>query len=478
MNNNQKSYSEILKATSIFGGVQIFNIIIQILRSKFIAIILGPTGMGVIGLFMSAIGVISGLTGFGLGTSAAKIQIISAIVKKLMLFTGVLGLIITIFFSPVLSHFTFNNNQYTISFILLSITLLFIQLNSSNLVLLQGFRKIKELAKANMYGSFFSLIITIPLYFFFKINGIVPGIIFSTIIVFLFSKFYVKKLKIKKVEVSNKIVFKEGSNILKMGFLINLSGLLTVGASYLVRIYVSNKGGLEQVGLYNAGFAIINTYFGLILTAMSTDYYPRLASISDNIFESNKLINQQAEIAILIISPILLIFIIFIKPIIYLLYSSQFFAAYNMIIWASIGMFFKTATWAIGFLLLAKNSNKIYFFSELFSNIILLVLNILGYKYLGLKGLGISFLISYLISLVQVFLIIKKYFSFSFELEFLKIFTINLILSSLCLLILFFTTNIIAYFLGLLLITISIVYSIFQLNKRVNIRTLFKNTDH
>jgi O-antigen/teichoic acid export membrane protein len=160
MSNKNKSYIDILKATTLFGGVQLFNIIVQIIRSKLIAVLLGPSGMGVIGLFTSAIGLISGITGFGLGTSAVKeiasaenvqdkkkMEFISAIIKKIMLLTGVLGVVFTLFFSPILSQFTFNNRNYTVSFVILSITLLFIQLNSSNLVFLQGFRKLKELAE-------------------------------------------------------------------------------------------------------------------------------------------------------------------------------------------------------------------------------------------------------------------------------------------------------------------------------------------
>ena len=44
---NRNSYKQSLKATSLFGGVQIFNILIQIIRSKFAAVLLGPEGMGV-----------------------------------------------------------------------------------------------------------------------------------------------------------------------------------------------------------------------------------------------------------------------------------------------------------------------------------------------------------------------------------------------------------------------------------------------
>ena len=44
--------------------------------------------------------------------------------------------------------------------------------------------------------------------------------------------------------------------MLKMGFLINLSNLLTIASSYFVRVYITKIGGIEEVGLYSAGFAI------------------------------------------------------------------------------------------------------------------------------------------------------------------------------------------------------------------------------
>ena len=71
-NNSQSSYRQIMKATSIFGGVQVVNIIILIIRSKAVAILLGPAGMGIMSLLNSVIGLLASLTDFGLKTSAVK----------------------------------------------------------------------------------------------------------------------------------------------------------------------------------------------------------------------------------------------------------------------------------------------------------------------------------------------------------------------------------------------------------------------
>jgi len=92
--------------------------------------------------------------------------------------------------------------------------------------------------------------------------------------------------------------------MLKMGFMLSLSGLISTAASYIVRVFISNTGGVADVGLYSAGFAIISTYVGLVFTAMGTDYYPRLSVVAHDNVEARLLINQQAEVAILILAPI------------------------------------------------------------------------------------------------------------------------------------------------------------------------------
>ena len=107
MNTQQSSYRQIMAATSLFGGVQVFQILIQIIRSKFVAVLLGPAGMGIVGLLTSTLGLISGLTNFGLGTSAVKdiaearttenetrIATVTIVLRRLVWISGTLGTIV------------------------------------------------------------------------------------------------------------------------------------------------------------------------------------------------------------------------------------------------------------------------------------------------------------------------------------------------------------------------------------------------
>jgi O-antigen/teichoic acid export membrane protein len=377
--------------------------------------------------------------------------------------------------SPLLSQLTFGNHKYTLAFIWISITLLFTQLTSGQIALLQGMRKLQYLAKANLFGSIFGLIITVPLYYRWGIDGIVPGIIVTSVITLLLSWYFSHKVKIQPVKVTFIRTFAEGRNMLNLGFIISLGGIMSLGSSYIVRIFISNIGGLEQIGLYSGGFAIINTYVGLIFTAMATDYYPRLAALANNNQLCKQTINQQAEIAILILAPILMVFLVFINWVVILLYSTKFIAINEMIYWAALGVFFKAASWSVAFIFLARGSSKLFFWNEFISNIYMLGLNLLGYKFMGLMGLGVSYMVGYILYLIQVFLFSKIKFEFSFESEFVRIFSFQFLLAIGSFITVRFLSSPYSYFVGVILITLSVWYSFKELDKRIGIQSILKS---
>ena len=486
MSEQNTSYRQIMKATSIFGGVQVFQIVIQVIRSKFVALLLGPGGMGIAGLLSSSLGLIVSVTSFGLGTSAVKeiatasgtnnqtrIATVVIVLRRMVWITGTLGVLLTLIISPWLSQFTFGNKSYTYAFIWISITLLFSQLSSGQLAILQGMRKLQFLAKANLIGSILGLITTIPLYYFLGIDGIVPGIIVASVITLTLSWYFSQKIKIQPVKVSIIRSIAEGKAMLSLGFMISLSGIMETGIGFIVLIFISNIGGTAQVGLYNAGFAIINTYVGLVFTAMGTDYYPRLSAVANSNLLCKQTINQQAEIALLILAPILIAFLVFINWVVILLYSSKFVAINEMIYWAALGMFFKAASWAIAFIFLAKGTTRLFFWNELISKMYLLGFNLLGYYLLGLKGLGISFMLVFIVYLIQVYIVSKVKFEFAFDHDFIRIFTFQFSLAVAGFLTVRYLSFPLIYIIGVILIMLSCWFSYNELDKRLGIKELF-----
>lgn len=486
MSDTKSSYQQILKSTSIFGGVQIINIVISIVRSKFIAVLLGPFGIGISGMLTATTGIIAGLTNFGLGTSAVRdisaafesenskrIAIVASVVNRWVWITGLLGMILTLLLSPWLSYFSFGNYDYTIAFLILSITLLINQLNSGQLVVLQGSRNISLLAKSNLLGSVIGLITTIPLYYIWGNDGIVPALVIAAIVSLLISYYFRKKVVVEKIRVSKVRTIAEGKKMLSMGVLISLSGFMTLAFSYLVRLFISHVGSISEVGLYNAGFAIISTYVGLIFTAMGTEYFPRLSAVAHDEIKANITVNNQIEIALIILGPVIVIFILFINWIIHLLFTDQFLSLNTMIVWAAFGMLFKAVSWSIGYYFLAKGESKLFFWNELISNIYITIFNVIGYNYWGLSGLGYSFVLSYFIHFLQVFMFAKSQFHFTYEKKIILILLMQITFASISILTLSYLGGILFHITSVFLLLSSVTYSLKLLSNRIDFKLLF-----
>jgi O-antigen/teichoic acid export membrane protein len=479
---DKKTYQQVFKATSLFGGVQFVKILISVIRSKVVAILLGPSGMGIMGLLNSTLELVSNLTNMGLSTSAVrdissvnasqneeKISQTLSVFRILILLTALSGAILLIVFSGLLSQLTFGSNDYSFAFIWLSISIILNQLTNGKLVVLQGLRKLEFLAKANIAGSIFALIVSLPLYYFAGVKGIVPALIGSSFVTYLFAWFYSSKIKYKHVKVGILDSVSQGKNMIVMGFLVSLSTLLSVAASYVVRIFISRTGGLDDVGFYNAGFAIVENYVGLVFTAMATDYFPRLSAIQDDITQVIKTVTKQAIIALLILVPVIVIFIVFSGLLIELLYSDKFLTIESMTIWAILGMFFRAVSWSMGFILFARNDSRLFMTTAILFNSIFLINNIIGYKVGGLTGIGISFLINYVIHFVSLIIITRKRYGFRFEADLYKIMFFGGGLCFIAMGISFIDSSIFRYSSGIIVILITLLFSVNELNKRMGI---------
>ena len=488
MSDNQQSYRKVLNATSLFGGVQVINIIISLVRSKVIALLIGPIGMGISNLLLTTMELINGLTNLGLERSAVKdislantnsnsksVAITISVLKKLVWLTITIGVILMIVLSPWLSEIAFGNKDYTISFIWISIALLFKQLSSSQLAILQGLRKLKSLAKANLLGNFIGLLITLPLYYYYKIDAIVPSIIIATFMSFVFTYYYSHKLDIESVTISRKEAVSEGKGMINLGVMLSLSSLITLLVAYIIRIYIGSANeteelGLIDVGLYSAGFVILNSYVGIIFNAMGTDYFPRLSEIANDIKKLRKTVLEQATVAILLITPIIVVFLACAPFIIVILYSHEFSPIVAMVTWGILGMIFKAVSWSMGYMIIAKGDSKVFIKTAIGFNTILLSINIIGYHFGGLEGVGISFFIYYIIHFIAIRIITYYRYDFYFEKGFYKIFTFTVIMCFLAFSITFIPSSILKNSLMIGLIVVSCWYSYKELDKKIGVK--------
>lgn len=481
------SYRSIFKATSLFGGVQFYQILIRIIRSKFVAVLLGPEGIGIVGLLQGGTQLIQSFTNMGLASSAVRdvseangrgdnscISRTICVIRKLVWLTGILGLLVTAVCSPILSKLSFGNYDYTIPFIILSITLLIDQLSAGQMVVLQGLRRLKDLAKCSSYGTTLGLFVSVPLYFWLGIDGIVPTLVLSSVCALILSWLFSKRIKIEKVNIKTKDALHEGRQMLIMGISMSLNGVFGTITAYLIRIFIQDSAGIEVVGLYQAGVIILSTYVGLIFNAIGTDYYPRLAAINKDNVKCREAVSQQGEIAAMILAPMLTFCIVFMPYILTLLYSSRFMGANEYIIWACPGMMLRLAAWVISFLFVAKAESKLFIINEALACIYTILFSIVGFKYWGLQGIGFAFVLEYLVYFIQVYYIANRRYEFRFSIDFIKTYTIQLLCVVLCLCIVLSTGGFLKYLLGTAVVLISSVLALVGMNRKMDVVVFLK----
>ena len=484
---NKSSYRSIFKATSLFGGVQVYQILIQIIKSKFVAVLLGPAGVGIQGLYQSGLQLVQQLSSMGLSQSAVRdvseangtndtqrIAKTVTVVRKLVWITGILGLILVACFSPLLSKASFGNYDYTIPFIILSVTLLLDQLSAGQKVVLQGMRRLKDLAKCSAFGVTFGLITSVPLYYWLGIDGIVPTLILNSLCSLLLSWFYSRKIKVEKVKVTTKQTLAQGKQMLVMGITMSLSGILSTAVAYALRGFIQANGGVEQVGLYQAGFVIMTTYVGMVMNAIATDYYPRLAAINQDNQKCGEAVSQQGEIGVMILGPMLTICLVFMPFVLKILYSDRFLTANEYISWACFGMMLRLASWVISFLFVAKAESKLFMINELSANLYYLVFSLIGYKTLGLTGLGIAFTLDYLVYFIQCYYIARKKYNFQFSRSFIKSYSTQLLLVIACLVIVLTLKGWLKYAVGIVIIALCCYLGLKGLNEKMDLLTIVK----
>jgi len=485
---NKQSYIQIFKATSIFGGVQLFNIMASLIRGKLLAVLIGTTGMGLNGLLMSNLNLIKTISGLGLEQSAVRdismaygsgdstsVSRVYSVFKRWIWISALLGVIITISCSPLLSILAFEDKSYTDSFILISSTFIFMALTGGIYTLLRATRNIESLAKANVIGSVAGLIVVIPVFYFWGIKGVVPAIILSSIINYMVSIYFKRNIHLDHVRIGWKEIFSEGRGMVLMGITLSVTAIFATSIGYTLNIYITNKGSLSDLGLYNAGMSIIDGYVGMIFVAIGTDFFPRLSATINDEVRWKTIANQQSELMLIILGPLLLLILATAPILIKVLLSNEFLPVVSFVILAVVAIIFKALVWVQGYIVIAKGQNKLFLLTEVIGSCFFLFISILMFKSYGIKGLGIAMIVSYFFSLLMLITVLKWKFDFTFPIVVVRLAIIYLALILLAISAIYVLDFPNAYASGLVIFIVSVVISYFELDKRMDIKTIIGN---
>jgi O-antigen/teichoic acid export membrane protein len=484
MNSKNTVYSSILKATGVFGAMQVIRMIIGIVTSKFLAIFLGPFGIGILSLLNNAINIIVAISNFeflktatreiALANNSEDKSILSKTINTIQcmaIIIGVFGAIISALFSKMLSQFTFGNQDKQHWFLVLSIYFLVISLANARMAILQGVNKIKTLAYSNVVAAFITAIGTIVIYYFYRIEGIVWAFLFSSVVLLFVTLYFTRNYKIDFSSFNFKELLRESSPIFVLGFFMSLNLIFGQICNFLIKLYINDGGNSSNIlGFFEVSSVILINYLGLIFNAMSFDFFPKLSAVSKDNLEIKKLVNNQIEIAIILVTPAVIFLYLFGPFIIQILYSKAFLSSFIILKVALFSVILKSIIFPLGYIVLAKGDKKLFFQQALFSDILNLVFSLVLYHYFGLIGLGFAYVFNYAIYGIYIYYITNKHYDFTFFIDCKKLVLINIAFGIIAIISVLFFELFYSNLILVCLLLISIIYSIKELDERINIK--------
>lgn len=405
--------AKVLKVMGLFSGVQIIGILCSIIRTKLVAIWLGPTGVGLFGLYNSALDTISSLTQLGTGTGVIRALAASPregiprmvkVVRRWGWCLGLLGATITLCLSPFLSRMTFGDENHTLGFIILSVAVLLMTLSNNEGAIFQGLKQYRNLAKSTVGGAVAGLIVSIPMYYFWGLDSVLPSIITFVIATWICRGLFRAKVEKPVDHLSARATFAEGKDFAILGIFMTVTVFASNAVSYLFMTYLNRESGTEMAGYYQAGFTLVNRYVGIILGAIGMEYLPRLSEVHKSPRRIELFLSHEIILILSVMFPVVTVFIAADQLIVNLLYDSQFTVMLPFITWAIIGTVFRAWSWCVAFLILAKNDGPMFLLTELLSAVVAIGLNILLYNRFGIVGLGYAYTAWYLFYILEVLL--------------------------------------------------------------------------
>lgn len=425
-----RSYEQILKSSVLVGGSSAANIVIGIARAKAMAVLLGPAGVGLAGLYNSISELASAVAGLGVNSSGVRhiaaavgsgdselMARTTVVLRRVSLLLGLLGAVLVVALSSQISLLSFGNSKYVGPICLLSVGVFFRLVSAGQAALIQGLRRISDLAKMGVWGACVGSAATVVIVFFLREQGIVLSIVFGAAISVLISWLYSRRISIAASSMALSEVAQDVAALLKLGIAFMITGLLTMGSAYVIRIIILRQVGFEGAGLFQSAWTIGGLYVGFILQAMGADFYPRLTARAHDHSACNQLVNEQAYIGLLLGGPGVLATLTLAPLVISLFYTAKFHAAVEILRWLCLGTMLQVISWPMGFIVLARGRQNIFLASDLAWTAVYICLAWICVKRFGVTGAGIAFFASYVFHVAMTYPIVKHLSGFTWSHE-------------------------------------------------------------
>lgn len=411
----QNSFIKVSAANGIITVAKSFLIVIS---NKVIAIIIGTSGIAMIGQLQNLISIATLLSNGGFNQGLTKyiaerkddknsiLEYIGTAFIVALILSSFVALLILIF-SNTISYNIFSTKSYFSIIIVFAFTLFFYNMNTLILAIVNGFQLYRQYFKINITTTIVGFLLTVTLVLILKVYGALLAIVLSQSIVCLFAYLY-----IRNDYWISAFSFRYFSKdklflLLKYTAITILTAIIWPLVAMIIRTYVIKNISIEEAGLWQATRNLNDYIINIAIGSFSVYLLPRLSSISDKITLKKELITIYKIIIPISLFGFFLLFL-FRDYVVILLYSKDFLKVSQYLILQMIGSFFWMCKVPVMYYMLAKGHTTIYLVNELLFAILYVILTILLIPKFQVQGIQMSFAIyNFIYFLINIY-IIKK----------------------------------------------------------------------
>ncbi len=425
----KSTYGQILKSSALIGGSSAINVAVGIVRVKCMALLLGPAGVGLMSIYNSIVDLGHNFAGMGISSSGVRQIAESAasgdsrrvartvgVLRVTAWALGLMGAAVLLVGSRRIAMLTFGDTQHLVAIGFLSLAVLFRVLAGGQGAVVQGMRRVSDLAKIGVVGPLIGTLVAIPVIYWFRQDGVVFAVVTVAAATVLASWWYRRKVKMDPVPISLREAGLEAAGLLKLGAVFMTSAAMGMVVAFAIRTFLLRTVGIEAAGLYQAAWALGGLYVGFILQAMGADFLPRLTGVANDDPDCNRLVNEQALVSLLIAGPGVLATLTFAPLVLTLFYTAEFHPATNVLRWFCLGMALRVFTWPMGFIVFAKGRNRVFFWTEIAYTAVHVGLAWVLVRSNGLLGAGIAFFGSYVFHALMMYPVVRQLSGFRWSL--------------------------------------------------------------
>ena len=418
----RRLFDRILKYTGVFGSVQGVSMIVTLVINMVKSRLLGPAGYGITESLNRTTDLIKNSTNLGITTVAVpeisrhaadsgadELACKVRLTRSWTLLTAIVGMAVCLILAPVLSRYAFDgDSSYTFSFVVLSLAVAAAAITGGETAVLRGSGMLRQLALSQFFTYVLSLCVSIPLYWLFRLEGIVAALALTAVGGMVVTCFYSFKRFPYKASPFCWSFLKTGFGMIGFGIFFTVTSFLGALAwSYIAR-YLMGAGGPELTGTYSAGYMLVMYLTNLLLAVTDSEYYPRLSGVGNDMPQAHHLMSNQALAMCMLAGPIVILFMLCMPLVVYVVLDYDSFQPSIILAqMAVIGLFFKSVSQPVAYLVLARSDSRIYLVQETLCYALLVTCVIAGYRCFGITALGLSFAAWELAYLLMVLLISK-----------------------------------------------------------------------